>query len=345
MSSLKVDPKSVGDYVSNHFKFFILSLFGALLIVVAVAVSIFFITVRGAEQTLVPDVQGKELTEALLELQIKELYPRIQLRYSQYAGDRGRILEQEPRAGTIVRAGRRIRIVVSQGVLISHVGNYVGRDIDEVRLELQALYATPGGLPLLSVREPLIFDFSAESPGTILRQRPEPGVGISGPMALEFVVSRGPERAAVTMPQLTGLGLSQAMERISNLGFNFEFRLREPQGNETGETIVAQTPAANTTIPANSTLQLVATVPTNLAAGEVFNLFRHTVPMNPFPLAMRLEALLPTGERILLVNVEHPGGVFSVPYRLPLGSTLILSMLNREVHREFVTAQQDLSLF
>ena len=34
-----------------------------------IAVAVFFIAVRGAEETMVPDVRGKELTDALLELQ------------------------------------------------------------------------------------------------------------------------------------------------------------------------------------------------------------------------------------------------------------------------------------
>jgi hypothetical protein len=43
--------------------------------------------------------------------------------------------------------------------------------------------------------------------------------------------------------------------------------------------------------------------------------------------------------------VEYPGGKFTVPYRLPLGTTLILSMLNREIYRETVApASESLSL-
>jgi hypothetical protein len=79
--------------------------------------------------------------------------------------------------------------------------------------------------------------------------------------------------------------------------------------------------------------------------GEVFGLFTYTIPKNPYPLAVRLEAQLPDGERRRLVTVEYPGGKFTVPYRLPLGTTLILSMLNREIHRETVApAAESLSL-
>jgi len=340
MGLFNFDLSSIEDYVSNHLKLFILSVAGLLIIVGIIAVSIFFVAVRGAEQCMVPEVRGRELTEALLELQVKELYPRIQLRYSQSSHDKGLILEQEPAAGTIVKAGRRVRLVVSQGVMISKVENYIGRSLDDVKIDLQTLHAAAGGLPLLSLREPVMYDYSAEAPGVILNQKPEPGTDISGPLSLEFVVSRGPENTVVTVPQLTGLDLPQALELISRLGINFEFSLRERRGNERGEIVVFQDPPANSFMLIDAAVSLVMTTPARIDDGEVFNLFRYSVPKNPYPLTMRLEALLPSGERIRLMNVEYPGGEFSVPYKLPLGSTLILSMLNREIHRETVNFQQ-----
>jgi len=337
--AIRFDLSSIEDYVANHLKLFILSVAGLLFIVGIAAVSMFFIAVRGAEQVMIPEVRGKELTEALLELQVKELYPRLQLRYSQSSLDKGLIIEQEPRAGTIVKAGRRVRLVVSQGVMIDRVANFTGRNIDDVRLDLQTLYTASGGLPLLSLKEPLMYDVSNEAAGTILNQKPEPGTSISGPITLEFVVSRGPENTVTTIPQLTGLEISQALELIGRTGINFEFAIREPAANETGETVVLQSPPANTSAPIDTVVRLTVTAPKTLAEGEVFSLFRYSMPKNPYPLAVRLEALLPLGERVRLLSVEYPGGEFTVPYKLPAGSTLVLSLLNREIHREIVRAQ------
>jgi beta-lactam-binding protein with PASTA domain len=102
---------------------FALLCLGLILFVSAVAVIVFFAALRGAEQTMVPDVREKPLIEALLELQQKELYPRIELRYSNLVPERGVVLEQDPRAGTIVKAGRRIRLVVSLGPDIDAADN------------------------------------------------------------------------------------------------------------------------------------------------------------------------------------------------------------------------------
>jgi hypothetical protein len=80
----------------------------------------------------------------------------------------------------------------------------------------------------------------------------------------------------------------------------------------------------------------VVSEPTGLAEDEVFALFSYNLAPNPYPLPVSLEAILPDGERRFLVTVNHPGGKFVVPYRLPAGSTLILSMLNRELYREAI---------
>jgi beta-lactam-binding protein with PASTA domain len=308
-----------------------------------IAVSVFFIAVQGADETMVPELRGKELTEALMELQVKELYPRIQLRYSQTSLDKGLILEQEPLAGTIVKAGRRIRLVVSQGVVINKIENYVGRNIDEVHIEIQTLSASQGNLasgssarPLLSIKEPFMYEYSEQSPGTILRQKPEADAEISGPTVLEFVVSRGPESAMIKAPNLVGLSINDALELIGRTGIDFMFSLRPAQEGESPGIVVYQEPAGDSSTPANTRFSFLVNEPETVNEGEAFGLFTYNMPRNPYPLAVRLEALLPSGDRIRLLTVEYAGGSISVPYHLPVGTTLILSMLNREIHRETV---------
>jgi len=330
------DLSSIEDYVADHLRMFIMAVAGLVVFVGIIAVSVFFIAVRGEEQTMVPDVTGKELTEALLELQVKELYPRLQLRYSQTSRDKGLILEQEPKPGTIVKAGRRIRLVVSQGVIVNRVENFVSRNIDEVRLDIQTINATAGGLPLLTIRDPIMYEFSSENPGIILAQKPDPGTNISGPMNLEFVVSRGRENQSILVPQISGLSITRALELISNTGINFLFSARESSGSEATESVVTQNPPAGTSIALPLPVQLIVTRPAALDYNERFGIFRYTIPPNPYPLSVRLEAELPSGERQRLFTVNYTGGEFTVPYRLPAGSVLILSMLNRELFRETV---------
>ena len=339
---LHIDVGAIEGHVGNRLRFCIPLAIGLIVFVGVIALAVFFAAIRGAEQTMVPDVRDLELTEALLELQVKELYPRIQLRYSRSAADRGRILEQSPEPGTIVKAGRRIRLVVSQGVVISHIENYVGRTIDEVRMDIQTLFASAGagayatGQPLLSLKEPFMYEYSPEPPGTILQQSPGPGSPVSGPTVLELVISRGLENELIAVPALTGLSVDAALALLGELGAPFAFSWSPPRSGEKPETVLSQSPAAGTVVAAATELSLVAGEPAELAEGEVFALFSYDLPPNPYPLAVTLEAILPSGERRVLAAMNHPGGKFVVPYRLPVGSTLILSRLNRELSREAI---------
>ena len=344
MKFRNLDPKDMKGnttegYPINNLRTLIPMTLVLLVFVGIIAVSVFFIFIRAEEQTMVPDVEGMELTTALLELQLKELYPRIQLRFSQSSSDKGLILEQDPSPGTIVRAGRRIRLVVSQGAMINTVENFIGRNVDDVRIELQTFIAFEGGilsLPFLSLREPFMYQHSPEPPGTILQQQPEPGTGISGPTALELVVSLGVEDIRLRLPNLVGLGPEDVLEQIGRAGIDFSFSLRAPRNNEIPGTVVNQDPIGDTLIPADTRVNITMAFPPPSLSNMIFGLFIYDMARNPYPLPLRLEVQLPSGERRRLLATEYAGGPLTVPYELPAGSVLILSMLNREIHRETV---------
>ena len=335
----KFDFDAVEGYLAGHLRAFLFMATGLLVFVAIVAAVVFFINVRGAEQTMVPNVQGRELTAALLELQVKELYPKINLRFTQSSADKGLVLEQSPPPGTIVKAGRRIQLVVSQGVMINTVENFLGRNVDEVRMDLQTMTSAQGVLmpQLISLREPLMYEFSTEPAGTILQQRPEPGTEISGPTMLELVVSRGAENTMIRLPNMVGLGLEDTLEQIGRTGIDFQFALRMQRAGERPETVVLQDPPGDTLAALDTRVLITLAAPERIPDTEVFGLFSYDMAKNPYPLLVRLESVQPSGERKQLLSVQYPGGPLVVPYRQPVGSVLILSMLNREIHRETVS--------
>jgi beta-lactam-binding protein with PASTA domain len=314
---------------------FVLMLFGVLVFAFLVGVAVFFAAVRGEEQLMVPDVCGKDVISALLELQEKELYPRIQLRYADMAVDRGIVLEQDPPAGTIVKAGRRIRLVVSQGVMINNLEDYRGRSVETVRAEIQTLLSSD--LPSVTIKEPFMYEYSHEPAGTILDQRPAPGSSLASGTVLEFVVSRGVEKALLKTPKFTGLSLTEALDLIGKTKVDFVFKTRPVMENEKAETVVEQSPLPDIEIEADTRVSLTFASPEKIAEGDVFSLFRYNLAKNPYPLRTRLDVQSPSGERRTLLQTDFPGGEFAVPYKLSAGSVLILSMLGRDLYQEAVS--------
>ncbi|MBU0928215.1 MAG: PASTA domain-containing protein [Spirochaetes bacterium] len=314
----------------RHYRVAIASLASLVVLMGLSGLIAFFLALRGDEQTLVPNVVDMELSAALVKLQEKELYPRISLRFSSEPETRGRILEQDPLPGAIVKAGRRIALVVSRGAAQEKVGDYVGQTVDEVKIHLQTVFGSTR--QLITVKEPPVFVYDQSPAGTILEQDPAPNVDLSGPTQLTFVVSRGPEKAKVKVPDLVGLSLQDAALQIEKSGVAFQFAMRPVEGRERPGTVVAQLPVPGTLEDPSNPVSIVFGAPA-ASEGVVVGLFSQPLPEYPYPLRTVLYAEPPTGARVPLISVDHSGRSFTMPYALPEGSVLVLQVLNKVVAR------------
>src|SRR5574344_2200985 len=125
-NKIKTSYNDYVDHLQNGGKPLVWTVIITFLVMVIVCLAVFFASVKGAEKVMVPNVVGKDLETALLEMQAKELYGKIQLKYSDVPGDEGTVLNQNPHAGAIVKAYRRITLTVSSGAVIDIVENYIG---------------------------------------------------------------------------------------------------------------------------------------------------------------------------------------------------------------------------
>jgi len=333
------DLEGIEDYMGSNLRLFISLTIGLIVFVGLIALSVFFIAVRGKEEVMVPNVLGKELSQALIELQEKELYPRISLRASGAGEEKGFILEQNPEAGTLVKAERRINLVISSGMALDKIGNYLGKNINDVRQELQSFNNSSHEIKI-TIREPFMYQYSNETAGTVLQQNPVQGTDLTGSVTLELVVSRGRENTRITVPDMMGLYYTDALSRLGQNRISFAFTIegagRSPEGGKPG-TVTAQNPRGGSEIGMDEKVTVTIISP-DAEAGEATGLFSYNLPQNPYPLPLTVEANLPNGSRELLANTNHSGGEFSIPYRLPSGSVIIISMVDREIYRQTVRA-------
>ncbi|MDR0638872.1 MAG: PASTA domain-containing protein [Spirochaetaceae bacterium] len=328
--------QKVDEFSREHGRAFLFLCVGVLVFSGLLSTAVFFLSVRGPEQVLVPEVTGKELTSALLELQAKELYPQIQLRYSGSAAEKGLILEQDPQPGTIVKAGRRIRLVINQGVRLSVVENVVGRTLNDVRIEIAQSAAS--GFGLITLKEPFLYKTSDAPAGTILEQSPQAGTSLGGPTELTLVVSRGPDSGMKEMPSVIGLSPSEAASRLAEREIGFVFTTKEAAEDEKWFVVNAQDWPGGTQIAANQTVNIQVTLPASWNGGEICSLYSYRLPQTPVPISYTLTAISPQGERTVLITEVLSGGAFTYPYLLPIGTTLSLGVQGRELHREIIEA-------
>lgn len=298
-------------------------------------VAVFFAVVQSEEQVMVPNVTGKQLEDALLELQAKELYPKIQLRYSNSIDEKGSILEQDPPFGTIVNAGKRINLVISRGIVVDSVGNYIGQKIDDVRISLATLFSGYA-VPLITLPDNPIYQSDESEPGTILEQDPPPETAITSPVTMSLVVSSGPGNETAKLPWLVGKSIDETLLLMSRTKLVFDFGTRALKDGEKPGTVVAQKNFTDEPLPVYSRSEVTIAMPDEPIDDEVYGIFSTKLAKYPYALKVQIDIIPQEGDSYTLLSFKHPGGNLTVPYKVPRFSVLVLSVQDKEISRTMI---------
>ena len=198
---------------------------------------------KGPERYAVPTLVGSTATEAKARLAEK----RLTLGGSSEAYDEkipaGQIVSSTPRAGTQLRRGTAVTIVVSKGRQPIDVTDYTGKPADQAVAAL-----TDAGLRVDATKQ----EFSTDVPkGSVISQSPATGTLFRGDQ-VTLVVSKGPEM--VSVPNVQGKQLRQARTILEDAGF--QVRVENFMGGLFG-TVRSQSPAGDAKAPKGSTVTLV----------------------------------------------------------------------------------------
>ena len=306
----------------RYFKTVIFLAMGTIILMLLAGFVTFMVTIRGPEQTMVPNVVGNDLENALVALQEKELYPHVQLRYSSTPADKGTVLEQDPNPGAIVKAKSKIVLRVSKGSIIEHIDNYVGWNIEDLEIHLKSLVSVHG--PMLSIKEPVQRIFNELPEGTIISQSPEPGTEITSQTALQLVVSRGPQTGTIPVRDYTDMPYMDAVQSLIRQNIYFTVSARDADENEEAGIVVSQNPAPDSDVPRESLHQLVITRPENIPEGYVFGILEKSLPNYSVPATITIDAVSPEGVRETRLELTHKGGLLSIPYLEPENTVLLI---------------------
>ena len=296
--------------------------------------AVFFINVKGAEKVLVPNVVGKKWDEAFIEMQVKELYPKINLRYSNVPGDEGMVLEQNPAPGAIVKGYSRVNLVISRGVVIDAVGSYVGKNLSEVQMSLQTLFAGQTN-PLITLDTPSYIPDASEA-GTILEQDPPEGSKISEPVTVKLVVSRGPNYENTRRPYVIGQSINDLLQTIARTKIVFDITSHTATDQEKPGTVVSQQEIPDEYVPNYTRVTVEMAMPDSSGSDNICGIFQAKLPDYPYPVPMKLDAYPAEGTSYTIISFNHPGGNLTIPYDVPRGTTLVLSVAEKVEARETV---------
>lgn len=321
---------------SRFFRMVVYFSLGTIGLALLAAAITFVLTLEGREETMVPDMRGMELPNAIIELQDKGLYGTVQLRYSNKLSDKGTVLGQEPVPGAVVKAKSEVLLRVSKGASVEKLDNFVGWNINELETHLKSLESVYG--PLLELKKPYIRVYDESPVGTILEQKPDPGTELTVLTELELVVSKGPEGQITEVRDYTGMEWRNALSEIVSAGHPFVFTVTNQDQGDPG-TVVAQSPEPENEVPSETLRQLMIKAPEELEEEYRFGIIDRDLPEYPVPVPILVELIKTTGEKEQLISFSHKGGLLTIPYLEEVGSTIVIQVDGEEIVRHMVQKQ------
>ena len=320
-----------------YFRRSVLLFGGAFLVMFFFFTAAFFLAVRGAEKTVVPEIIDEDLTEALVILQERELYPRIQAKFTGDPSDKGRVIDQNPEPGLYVKAGRRVTVTVSKGAIVDNVEEYVGMSVTEVRGRLASLFSTFD--PLLIISEPITYVYHDSEPGTVISQSPEVGTPLGDPQDLILIVSRGNLDRPVIVPDMSEYNAENAMRALARIPLPFIFEEADVEPTGYVARVTGQSPAAESEIAADGGITLRYSPPESIPSESRYGLFDYWLPNYAVPVRLEVMIREPGAEDRNLFSMPHSGGRLAFPYVLPVGSSVVVIVNGEDTIRHNVVSE------
>lgn len=298
---------------------------------------IFFVNVEGKEDTKVPNLEGLKLSEAIILLQERALYPKLSVKNSA-PNEKGLIISQDISPGSVVKAGRLVGLTASLGGVIDKVGSYEGQTLDAVEAELRTLFSSSSSDPVLIIGTPIEV-VSDEPAGTILSQDPAPDTEINEITELTFHVSKGKETSSYVVPTMKGLPFDEALKKITQWPIRYQFIVRKSKTDEEPGQVVAQNPERGVTTPWTTVLEMTMTIPEDYPADFTFGVLELVVPTYQVSIPMKLERVTITGDIEVIFESKTFGGALTIPYLEQVGTKLTVTVDDKEV-KSFTVRQQ-----
>jgi len=225
-------------------------LFGGGALVLGVFGLSFYFAMRvemSSTEVTVPDLSGLTLEAATAQVEPLELVLAVVDHRHDPAVRSDRVLQQVPGAGSAVRRGRKVKLIISLGEAVLQIPNLVGEAARTVEIGLRRGGFAPG----YEVRVP-----SMTIPaGKVMAQAPPADTPAVPNTRVHRLVSEGPARVVWVMPDLRGWDRTHAETGLKDGGFRVAVRRVRSSGQPTG-TVLGQLPLAGYPVRKNDIIEL-----------------------------------------------------------------------------------------
>ncbi|MFH1851365.1 MAG: PASTA domain-containing protein [Candidatus Neomarinimicrobiota bacterium] len=157
------------------------------------------------------DIRGRSLDETAIILNMLGLHYEVIDSTDNDDLPPQTVVDQQPPAGTPVKVGRMIRLVITSGERFFPMPNLVGKVMKAANLELQRYHLKTDSIS---------YEFSSDKPRDVITaQSIRARQMISASDSVSLVVSKGPPPRQMEVPDLFGMNLDEAKTAIRKAGF------------------------------------------------------------------------------------------------------------------------------
>ncbi|GAI12633.1 unnamed protein product, partial [marine sediment metagenome] len=194
-----------------------------------------------------PNILGLELEVAREILEAMGLKAGlVSEKYSEESAS-DHVIEQNPAFGGIADSGDAVDIIISEGSQTIIIPNIIGLDFVYASNHLESL-----GISIVTSKTPLTEEIS--QPGLVVSVIPQPGTSIKAGSTVELKISTS--ELLNEVPDLTGLDLEQASEKLDLLGIGMEISYIDADYSFQQGEVLYQWPLPGNHISRNSPLIL-----------------------------------------------------------------------------------------
>jgi len=206
------------------------------------------------EEVRVPDLTGQDIVTVIDMLNLQGLQLKVERRIPDQLLPRNTVISQTPPAGSGIKKGRPVRVVVSEGPSDLLTPRFIGEHYRKADILIRLAGFVPGSVAKVSS--------DTVERELVIAQAPQPGSPLEKGGTVSLLVSSGKRQSSLAVPQLVGKRAEEAVRIIERMGLQHRLSYHaadEKRPTTAGRMVVSQRPAAGYFIAPDGMVEIVAT--------------------------------------------------------------------------------------
>lgn len=265
---------------------------------------IMFMLIRNDADVEVPDLTGITVAEGYDKLTALHLFLVKDGEQYNTSISTGAIISQVPFPGSKVKAGRKIKVIVSLGSEKVDTPNVTNKSWRDAEIILRQAGLIVGDTLRI---------YTSREQDTVIIQDPVSGTSLEKGSSVNLIVSAGPIGEGATMPNLLSRPYNQVDRIIKLMGLKLDQVTTEINDNINSGTVISQIPEANTPLTNSTVISLVISIKTGEELiSPAVKMIHYEVAQGLLEKRIRITVTDEDGEREVFDQAQAPGTKLNV---------------------------------